>query len=113
VIGAVFAFLTVGTPLHFLILHVAAGIWVNRRLYCYRESNRLAFLASLPGVIGIYAILSVTGRLYLTIYAAGPMGLGAALAKGIAMGLFFAILDSSVVYILASEGASLWRWKRS
>ena len=57
-------------------------------------------------MIGIYAILSVTGRLYLTLYAAGPMGLGEALAKGITMGLFFviSILVGSVIYILASGG---------
>ncbi len=88
---------------------------MNKRLYCYQESNRFAFLASLPSVIGVYATLSVTGKLYLTLYAAGPMGLGAALAKGIAMGLLyaFAILGGSVIYILASGGASLWRRRRS
>lgn len=112
--SSILVFLALGTPLQCVILPAIAGIWVNKRLYRYREINWFAFLVSLPGVIVVATFLSGTGRLYLTLYAAGPMSLGAALGKGITMGLLYLlfVVAGVVSYALASLGTSIWRWRR-
>lgn len=111
IMGALLTFLAVGTPFHCIIVSAAGGILINKLLYKWVKKNWLAFFISLLGIFLIALVLSETGKLYILIKAAGPMGLGEALAKGIGMGIMYAlfVLSGIASYIIASLGTSIHR----
>jgi hypothetical protein len=109
--SAVVVGLTLGTPLHFLLLPGYAGWAANQQIHRRLNRNWTSFLMSLVGVPVFFGLLQATGRLMAESYSSGTVGGGETVVIALGWGLILAvlILAGCALYAVTSFAASFRR----
>jgi len=104
-------FLTFGTPLHFILVGIYVGSWVNRRVYLSWSHNWGAFLASLLGIPVLFAVWQVFLKLAIALVATSIDDIGGAIVLGTGFAAISVILMliGFALYLLSSFYTSFKR----
>lgn len=86
------AFLMIGTILHFIITPSVIALLINCFFYNRFKKNWSALLLSIPGVLIVLLIFSLTINLFIQDSVSGSMSLGQGLGVGIGMGLAYILM---------------------
>lgn len=104
-------FLALGTPVHFVLVGIYSGSWVNNQIYRRWSHNWGTFLLSLAGVFPLFAVWQGVMRLLVALSVSGIDDAGGAIVLGIGVAylLVLLMLLGMVVYILSSLYVSIRR----
>ena len=111
IVAFILWFLAFGTPLHFILVGIYTGSWVNRRIYKTWSHNWGAFLVSLLGIPVLFAVWQVFLKLAIALVATSIDDIGGAIVLGTGFAAISVImmLIGFALYLLSSFYASFKR----
>lgn len=115
IIAFILWFLTLGTPLHFILVGLYVGSWINRRIYKSWSHNWGAFIVSLLGIPILFAVWQVFLKLAVAVVATSVDDIGGAIVLGTGFAAISVVLMliGFALYLLSSFYASFKRRRNS
>ena len=104
-------FLALGTPLHFVLVGIYFGSWVNNQIYRRWSHNWGTFLFSLIGVVPLFVVWQGVMKLLVVLSVSGVDDAGGAIVLGIGVAYIVVLLTllGIGIYILTSLYVSFRR----
>ncbi|MCW4049817.1 MAG: hypothetical protein NWE89_08785 [Candidatus Bathyarchaeota archaeon] len=110
-IAFISGFLAFGTPLHFIVVSLYVGPWVNKQIYRRWNHNWGSWIISLIGLLPLYIVYQAPLRLVVAWAASQTGDLGGAVIVGVGFALILIVFMfiGLAVYVLASLYVTLRR----